>query len=88
MVRAYEKISNERRKALIELIEGDNLGIKVAAKTLGIPYENAKAILRVYRKDQRLKKCPHRFRKISGLKNIEADYDTYLISNDKASNSE
>ena len=51
--RVYQKVSDEERKALILLYSEDNLPIKVAAQRLGLKYENAKAILRVYRKENR-----------------------------------
>jgi transposase-like protein len=51
--RRYEKITNEQRKNLIEMVEQQGHKIKKAAAELDIPYENAKAIFRVYRKDSR-----------------------------------
>jgi len=36
---------------------------KTAAALLEIPYENAKAIFRVYRKEMRSEKCKHRQKK-------------------------
>ena len=54
--RGYNKVSDEERKALINLLQSDeNLSIKVAASQLGLKYENAKAIFRVYRKENRFK---------------------------------
>ena len=51
MKRRYEKIPNERRKALVDLVTGvELLSIKAASVKLDIPYENAKAIWRVYKK--------------------------------------
>ena len=48
-------MSDEERRVLINLLQSDeNISIKVAANQLGIKYENAKAILRVYRKENRL----------------------------------
>lgn len=48
-------MTDEERKALIILYSEDNLSIKVAAQRLGLKYENAKAILRVYRRENRQK---------------------------------
>ena len=48
--RRYEKITNIQRKSLIEKVENEGYKIKKAADELDIPYENAKAIFRVYRK--------------------------------------
>ena len=54
--RAYQKVTDEEREALIILLHSDaDMTIKVAANQLGLKYENAKAILRVYRKENRLK---------------------------------
>jgi hypothetical protein len=51
--RRYEKITNVQRKGLIEMVEQKGYKIKKAAIELDIPYENAKAIFRVYRKESR-----------------------------------
>lgn len=47
--RRYEKITNVQRKGLIDMVEQQGFKIKQAAAELAIPYENAKAIFRVYR---------------------------------------
>ena len=62
MKREYKKISNEKRKLLIDTVNEQGLKIKQAAAQLGIPYENAKAIFRVYRNEMRVDKCKHRSR--------------------------
>jgi transposase len=64
MKRRYEKITNDKRKALIDAVNNnEGMKIKAAAALLQIPYENAKAIFRVYRKEMRTDKCKHRHRK-------------------------
>ena len=56
MVRAYEKVSDEKRQALINLMHTEtNISIKAAANRLGLKYENAKAIVKVYHKENRTK---------------------------------
>ena len=62
MKRRYEKITNDKRKSLIDYVQTNGYKIKQAALELDIPYENAKAIFRVYRKEQRSEKQKHRFR--------------------------
>lgn len=62
MKRRYEKIGNEKRKELIDVVNQQGLKIKQASALLGIPYENAKAIFRVYRNEMRTDKCKHRAR--------------------------
>ena len=57
MARKYIKVSDEQRLKLIK-IQAQGKTIKEAAQDLGISYENAKAIIRVFKKDQRIAKCP------------------------------
>ena len=52
MTRKYAKVTDEQRLSLIEMIR-NNMTIKDAARQVDIKYENAKAIYRVYRKEQR-----------------------------------
>ena len=51
--RTYHLISNTMRQKLITLIQDQNMSIVHAASVMGINYENAKAIWRVYRKEGR-----------------------------------
>lgn len=44
MVKHYEKVSNDKRKELIDLIQTQGMSIKEAGAMTGIPYSNAKAI--------------------------------------------
>ena len=46
--RAYTKVTDEQRLELIRLLD-QNMSIKDASDQMGINYENAKAIFRVYR---------------------------------------
>ena len=50
--RAYTKVTDEKRLELIDLLN-QNMSIKEASDQMGINYENAKAIYRVYRLEQR-----------------------------------
>ena len=61
MTRKYAKVSDEKRHHLIELIN-QNMTIKDAAKMVDVKYENAKAIYRVFKKEQRVDKRKNRFR--------------------------
>lgn len=61
MTRKYAKVPDEQRAKLIELINM-NMTIKDAAKIVKIKYENAKAIHRVYKNEQRTDKRRNRFR--------------------------
>lgn len=61
MTRNYSKVTDDKRQRLIELINS-NMTIKDAARSVDIKYENAKAIYRVYRKEQRTQKRRNRFR--------------------------
>lgn len=53
MTRKYAKVGDNDRQTLILAIHEQGKTIKQAALEIGIPYENAKAIHRVYRKEQR-----------------------------------
>ena len=61
MTRNYSKVPDEKRQLLIEMIQ-QNMTIKDAARLVQIKYENAKAIYRVYRREQRTDKRRNRFR--------------------------
>jgi molybdenum-dependent DNA-binding transcriptional regulator ModE len=53
MVRQYTQITDEDRNTLVALIHEEGHSISQAAKALGIPYDNAKAINRTYLKENR-----------------------------------
>lgn len=54
--RHYQLISDEKRKQLVDLVTRDQMRIIDAAKLTNISYENAKAIVRVYKKSGRITK--------------------------------
>lgn len=61
MVRQYTKVNDEMRKQLISFIR-EGKPIKEAAREINIKYENAKAIVRIYRNELRTDKRKSRFR--------------------------
>jgi predicted nucleic acid-binding Zn-ribbon protein len=61
MVREYNKVTNEARKTLVRLIR-EGMQIKEAAQTTDIKYENAKAIVRIFKNELRIEKRKNRFR--------------------------
>jgi hypothetical protein len=70
MGKKYEPVPNELRKQLIELIHNKGYSIAKAALATGIYYPTAKAINKVYVKENRTQKKAFRFR----LKNIEKNF--------------
>ena len=52
----YQFVTDRERCHLIDLVEAKSMTVKSAAKIAKIPYENAKAIVRVYRKEGRRKR--------------------------------
>jgi transposase len=62
MGKIYQKVNNDQRKELIRLIHIENYSISQAAKELDIYYPTAKAINKVYRKENRSQKREFRFR--------------------------
>ena len=54
--REYTLVSNEKRAELIALLNNNN-NIRSAAEQVGIKYENAKAIYRTYRLQNRVRKA-------------------------------
>ena len=63
--RPYTKVTDEKRLELIDLLN-KNMSIKEASDQMGINYENAKAIYRVYRLEQRKTKQQKRLSRLSG----------------------
>lgn len=51
MVRQYIQVTDQQRKELIRLIYKAGESIARAAKLTNIPYDNAKAINRTYKKE-------------------------------------
>lgn len=70
MGKKYEPVPNEQRKQLIELIHNKGYSISKAAMMTKIYYPTAKAINKVYIKENRTQKKAFRFR----LKNVEKDF--------------
>ena len=70
MGKKYEPVPNDLRKQLIELIHTKGYSIAKAALTTGIYYPTAKAINKVFVKENRTQKKAFRFR----LKNIEKNF--------------
>lgn len=52
--RKYRHIDDSKRQKLIQLFTSKDITITRAANKLAIPYENAKAILRTFRKQGRM----------------------------------
>lgn len=61
MVREYTRVHDDTRATLIKLIH-EGKSIKEAAEIVDINYENAKAINRMYRQENRVEKKKHRIR--------------------------
>lgn len=53
---SYKLVTDVERELLVRCIVDDELSIIEAAGIVGVPYENAKAIYRVYRMEGRLTK--------------------------------
>lgn len=70
MGKKYEPVPNEQRKMLIDLIHNKGYSIAKAALSTGIYYPTAKAINKVYVKENRTQKKAFRFR----LKNVEKNF--------------
>lgn len=61
MVREYLRVTDESRKRLLKyIVEGKS--IKEAAELVNINYENAKAIYRTFKQENRVSKKKSRFR--------------------------
>lgn len=54
--KVYQRVSNEQRQRLIELIQAREKSIADAAKIVGVGYECAKAINRTFRLEGRVEK--------------------------------
>jgi hypothetical protein len=67
MGKKYEPVPNESRKLLIDLIHNNGYTISKAASLTKIYYPTAKAINKVYLRENRTQKKAFRFR----LKNVE-----------------
>ena len=65
MTRFYKKITDQDRQRLIAAVNEQGLSIKKASEEANIPYENAKAMLRIYREESRTVKRTTRRRQKS-----------------------
>lgn len=63
MKRTYNRVTDEQRLKLIELTQESEVTIKAAAEMLNISYENAKAINRVFKHEDRTEKRKKRNRR-------------------------
>ena len=55
--RSYEKVSDEQRSLLIDLLsQSDQANVREAADLLQIKYESAKSIWTIYKKQGRMRK--------------------------------
>ena len=70
MGKKYQPVPNELRRQLIHLIHDKGMSIAKAAQMTDIYYPTAKAINKVYLKENRTQKKAFRFR----LKNIEKNF--------------
>ena len=61
MVKKYMLLTNKQRMELCRLIHEEGLTIKEAAKVSGIPYPNAKAVNKIFEREQRTQKKHHKF---------------------------
>ena len=68
--RAYAKVTDRQRAELLNLLQ-QNISIREASEQLGINYENAKVIYRVYRLENRTTK------QIKRLMKNEKSYGPY-----------
>ena len=56
--RQYTSITDEMRFRLIFLIKNQKMSCHKASKVIGIAYNNAKVIYRIYRNEGRIKQTP------------------------------
>ena len=69
--RKYDTISDEDRLKLILLIKDFGMSCHKASRVLGIAYNNAKVIFRIYKNEQRIKQTPKQHKRHA--KTIRAD---------------
>ena len=65
MTKTYHSVTNSQRLQLIELIHRDKMSIRQAAAQVGIFYPTAKAINKIFKKENRVERKKHRFRKVA-----------------------
>lgn len=81
MGKKYEPVPNDKRAQLVELIHNHGYTISQAASMAGIYYPTAKAINKVYVKENRTDKKAFRIRK----KKLMGSPELRAISDDKTS---
>ena len=59
MTREYKHVSDKDRAKLIKMVTNAKLSISKASSMLGISYSNSMAIMRVYRKNERVHRKTH-----------------------------
>ena len=83
MVRQYQHITDAQRKRLVELIESGSSIVR-AANEVGINYENAKAINRIFKQEQRAeKKKTRKTRRTKECQNAEEEKQGTSEPNDR-----
>jgi hypothetical protein len=66
-VRSYKVVTDLERAKLIEVMETKQISCRAAAQVVGINYNNAKVIARVYRQEGRTKSVPKHLKRIKGF---------------------
>jgi uncharacterized protein with von Willebrand factor type A (vWA) domain len=64
MVKQYKLLDNSQREKLCKLIHTEGLNIKEAALLVGIPYANAKAVNKIFRRELRSDKKHKKYRQV------------------------
>ena len=62
--RGYNNVTDELRLQLIELMKEEQITCRAAAQRLRIPYNTAKVINRVYRKEGRINAVPKHLKRM------------------------
>ena len=72
MVKHYTLLTNVQRQALCRLIAEEGLSIKEASLISGIPYPNAKAVYKTFRREYRSDKKHSKYQEIQSVKKSAA----------------
>ena len=72
--RKYECITDEDRLKLILLIKDFDMSCHKASKVLGIAYNNAKVIYRIYKNENRVKQTPKYLKRHAKTIKAQADH--------------
>ncbi len=87
----YNKVGNEKRLALLDMVKLQGKSLKDSANKLGINYSTAKTILRVYRIENRILKkapCQARLKKSYDSQNEEESSQFQFVEENSNSNNE